>query len=194
MKIRLPASSRRMAASRDRELAGEFFVFLSRFEYALKRTPRYLKGSKSRAQPDWERFGADLPPGIDLRNRPTLPSADSGGSAIDVRRWLPGDAGCPVEKVEGSRSQRRAQMHRGLLTRVPQTVSARAVAVSVIHGDCRRAAPAAGTHGRIRVSGSGRTLHLHAAQSCRSAPPSRWCLTHRWSVSDSRREPRRLRF
>lgn len=59
MKIRLPASSRRMAASRDRELAGEFFVFLSRFEYALKRTPRYLKGSKSRARPDWERFGAD---------------------------------------------------------------------------------------------------------------------------------------
>lgn len=58
MKIRVPASIRRMAAGRDRELAGEFFVFLSRFEYALKRTPRYLKGSKSRAQPDWERFGA----------------------------------------------------------------------------------------------------------------------------------------
>ena len=59
MKIRLPASIRLIAASRDRELAWEFFVFLSRFEYALKRTPRYLKGSKSRAQQDWERFGAD---------------------------------------------------------------------------------------------------------------------------------------
>jgi len=58
VKTRLPASRWRRAASRDRELAGEFFVFLSRFEYALKRTPRYLKGSKSRAQPDWERFGA----------------------------------------------------------------------------------------------------------------------------------------
>ena len=59
MEIRVPRSIRRIADSEDRKLAWQFFVFFSRFEYALKRTPRYLRGTTSGAQPNWDRFGAD---------------------------------------------------------------------------------------------------------------------------------------
>jgi hypothetical protein len=57
--ITVPESIRRIADSDDRRLAWEFFVFFSRFEYALKRTPRYLAGGSSGAQPNWDRFGSD---------------------------------------------------------------------------------------------------------------------------------------
>lgn len=57
--IPVPASIRRIADSGDRQLAWEFFVFFSRFEYALKRSGRYLAGGASRAQPNWDRFGVD---------------------------------------------------------------------------------------------------------------------------------------
>lgn len=55
----VPGSIRRIATDQDRELAWEFFVFFSRFEYALKRTPCYLTGNESHAQPNWDRFGSD---------------------------------------------------------------------------------------------------------------------------------------
>ncbi len=38
MKIPIPDSIRQITDSEDRQLAWEFFVFFSRFEYALKRT------------------------------------------------------------------------------------------------------------------------------------------------------------
>lgn len=57
--IAIPEAIRRIADSQDRKLAWEFFVFFSRFEYALKRSSTYLKGGPSRAQPDWNLFAVD---------------------------------------------------------------------------------------------------------------------------------------
>jgi hypothetical protein len=54
----MPESIRRIANSGDRQLAWQFFVFFSRFEYALKRCPKYLKPKRS-AEPDWDRFSSD---------------------------------------------------------------------------------------------------------------------------------------
>ena len=34
-------------------------MFFSRFEYSLKRTFQYLHGDASKAEPNWDRFGAD---------------------------------------------------------------------------------------------------------------------------------------
>jgi len=59
LEIRIPEAIRRIADSEDRKLAWEFFVFFSRFEYALKCTHPYLKGGPSNAQPDWDRFASD---------------------------------------------------------------------------------------------------------------------------------------
>lgn len=52
----VPEAIRRLADSTDRQLAWQFFVFFSRFEYALKRTGRYLKLGKTNAEADWEKF------------------------------------------------------------------------------------------------------------------------------------------
>ena len=57
--IAMPEAIRRIADSEDRKLAWEFFVFFSRFEYALKRTPSYLKGGPKKAVPNWDQFGRD---------------------------------------------------------------------------------------------------------------------------------------
>lgn len=56
--IPVPLAIQRIANSVDRRLAWHFFVFFSRMEYALKRTPRYLKNSPN-AEPNWDRFGSD---------------------------------------------------------------------------------------------------------------------------------------
>jgi hypothetical protein len=56
----LPEVIRRIANSADRHLAWEFFVFFSRFEYALKRVQRYMKPGEGDAQPNWERFASDV--------------------------------------------------------------------------------------------------------------------------------------
>ena len=58
-RIPVPDSIRRIAGSEDRKLAWEFFVFFSRFEYALKRSALYLSGGPSRARHNWDQFGAD---------------------------------------------------------------------------------------------------------------------------------------
>ena len=42
-----------------------FFLMFSRFEYALKRSG-YLKGSKEYVEADWEKFGNDIEPRIDI--------------------------------------------------------------------------------------------------------------------------------
>src|SRR6267142_326743 len=52
----MPEAIRRIANSSDRQLAWQFFVFFSRFEYALKRCPRYLTRN---AGPHWDRFSSD---------------------------------------------------------------------------------------------------------------------------------------
>jgi len=43
----------------DRELVLDFFLTLSRIEFALKVT-KYAKGNTSRAKPDWDKFGRDI--------------------------------------------------------------------------------------------------------------------------------------
>jgi hypothetical protein len=56
--IPVPFAIQRIADSADRRLAWYFFVFFSRMEYALKRTPRYLRNTEN-AEPDWDQFGED---------------------------------------------------------------------------------------------------------------------------------------
>lgn len=54
----IPELIRQIADSTDRKLAWQFFVFFSRFEYALKRGP-YLKQGIEEAQPNWDKFASD---------------------------------------------------------------------------------------------------------------------------------------
>lgn len=54
----VPVSIRKIVNSTDRELAWQFFVFFSRFEYALKKDPRYLMSGKGDAKPNWDRFAS----------------------------------------------------------------------------------------------------------------------------------------
>jgi hypothetical protein len=56
--LNIPESIRQIADSTDRKLAWQFFVFFSRFEYALKRGP-YLKQGTGDAQPNWDKFASD---------------------------------------------------------------------------------------------------------------------------------------
>jgi len=71
--IPMPEAIRRIADSEDRGLAWRFFVFFSRFEYALKSTPAYLgHGRYKDAQPGWkafatvndEKFWVGVPPDV----------------------------------------------------------------------------------------------------------------------------------
>jgi hypothetical protein len=57
--VSMPAAIRRIADKGDRQLAWHFFVFFSRFEYALKRHPKYLNAKKTVAEADWESFATD---------------------------------------------------------------------------------------------------------------------------------------
>lgn len=52
----VPESIQKIADSEDRHLAWQFFVFFSRFEYALKRTRGYVT---QKAEPNWDRFASD---------------------------------------------------------------------------------------------------------------------------------------
>ena len=54
--IHIPEAIRNIANSADRRLAIEFFIFFSRFEYALKRAG-YAKGNAKGVDPDWDEFG-----------------------------------------------------------------------------------------------------------------------------------------
>ncbi len=44
----------------NRDIAWEFFIFFSRFEYALKRVDDYLMPIDGDAKPNWDRFGTQL--------------------------------------------------------------------------------------------------------------------------------------
>lgn len=56
MRIPVPEAIQEIASSEDRILAWHFFVFFSRFEYALKRCDGYLTVN---AQPNWDKFASD---------------------------------------------------------------------------------------------------------------------------------------
>ena len=56
IRIPVPQAIQLIAGSEDRILAWYFFVFFSRFEYALKRCDRYLAGG---AGPNWDKFASD---------------------------------------------------------------------------------------------------------------------------------------
>ena len=68
----MPEVIRRIALSSDRQLAWQFFVFFSRFEYALKRCPQYLKEN---AGAHWDRFAEDQNPAFDPGGSPELTAA-----------------------------------------------------------------------------------------------------------------------
>jgi len=68
----MPDAIRRIADSGDRKLAWQFFVFFSRFEYALKRCPNYLKHS---AEPDWDRFSSNQNAEFQKLSSPALAAA-----------------------------------------------------------------------------------------------------------------------
>ncbi|MGB2963665.1 MAG: hypothetical protein WBB69_06730 [Anaerolineales bacterium] len=55
----IPDVIRQIANSDYRRFAWEFFVFFSRFEYALKRVETYLDTEVSYARADWDRFASD---------------------------------------------------------------------------------------------------------------------------------------
>jgi len=55
----VPVAIHRIANAPNRKRAWEFFVFFSRFEYALKRDSRYLKPGNGDAQADWDRFARE---------------------------------------------------------------------------------------------------------------------------------------
>jgi hypothetical protein len=57
--LHIPDAIRRIADSGDRKLAWQFFIFFSRFEYALKKDSRYLKSGTGDAQPNWDSFASN---------------------------------------------------------------------------------------------------------------------------------------
>ena len=71
----IPDSIQRIANAPDRRIAWEFFVFFSRFEYALKRHQRYLMPGVGDAQPNWDRFASDYAAEFRPRSSPALQTA-----------------------------------------------------------------------------------------------------------------------
>jgi hypothetical protein len=69
----MPDAIRRIADSSDRQLAWQFFVFFSRFEYALKRS-KYLKPGED-ANPNWDRFSSDHNAAFQKQVSPALAAA-----------------------------------------------------------------------------------------------------------------------
>jgi hypothetical protein len=55
----VPEAIRQIADSTDRKLAWQFFVFFSRFEYALKKDPRYLMSGAGDAKANWDLFASN---------------------------------------------------------------------------------------------------------------------------------------
>jgi hypothetical protein len=78
----MPDAIRRIADSGDRQLAWQFFIFFSRFEYALKRSSKYLKPGAV-ANPNWERFSSDHDAAFQKLLSPEL------GAAIEYFRESP---------------------------------------------------------------------------------------------------------
>jgi hypothetical protein len=54
----LPEIIAQIARDPERDVAWEFFVFFSRFEYARKRVDEFLMPSDGDAKPNWDRFAS----------------------------------------------------------------------------------------------------------------------------------------
>jgi hypothetical protein len=63
-----------LGAGTNADLVRDFFVFFSRFEYALKRAG-YFKGNEKRADADWDRFAISLRDMFDPEKSSELNSA-----------------------------------------------------------------------------------------------------------------------
>jgi hypothetical protein len=84
----MPDAIRRIADRGDRQLAWQFFVFFSRFEYALKRHPKYLKANKTVAEADWIRFANDHAVQFDPNGTPDLRAAVEYFKASPPRKQI----------------------------------------------------------------------------------------------------------
>lgn len=73
--IPVPDSIRRIGNSSDRALAWYFFIFFARFEYALKRDPRYLMAGIGDACPNWDKFGSEHNSSFQPYSKPDLAAA-----------------------------------------------------------------------------------------------------------------------
>jgi hypothetical protein len=71
----VPEPIRRIAESTDRMVTWQFFVFFSRFEYALKRDPRYLMAGAGDAKPNWDLFASNNNVTFDPAASPRLTKA-----------------------------------------------------------------------------------------------------------------------
>lgn len=75
MQFTIPDSVRHIADSADHKFIWHFFVFFSRFEYALKRDERYLKCGTGKAEPDWDCFASDQSASFEQLADPDLAKA-----------------------------------------------------------------------------------------------------------------------
>ncbi len=73
--VPVPDAIQRIANASDRKLAWEFFVFFSRFEYALKRHQAYLMPGTGDAQPNWDRFASKNAANFSRDTSPALQKA-----------------------------------------------------------------------------------------------------------------------
>ncbi len=90
--IPIPESIRRIANSSDRALAWHFFIIFARFEYALKRDPRYLKAGVGDAEPNWDKFGSEHNSSFQPKSRPDLAAAVEYFLAEPPRKQLRRDS------------------------------------------------------------------------------------------------------
>ncbi len=90
--IPVPESIRQIANSSDRALAWHFFIFFARFEYALKRDPRYLKAGIGDAEPDWDTFDSEHNSAFRPHSTPDLDAAVQYFLAEPPRKQLRKDS------------------------------------------------------------------------------------------------------
>jgi hypothetical protein len=86
-----PESILRIANATDRRLAWEFFVFFSRFEYALKRNQRFLRPGTGDAEANWDRFASDFNAAFLALDQPPLHAAVDFYQASAPRKQLRSD-------------------------------------------------------------------------------------------------------
>lgn len=90
--IPVPESILRIGNSSDRALAWYFFIFFARFEYALKRDPRYLMAGIGDACPNWDKFGSEHNSSFQPSTKPDLADAVEYFLAEPPRKQLRKDS------------------------------------------------------------------------------------------------------
>jgi hypothetical protein len=83
----LPEVVAKIANDPQRSVAWEFFVFFSRFEYALKRVDDFLMPRDGEAKPNWDRFASQANSQFPL-NDPQVAAAVAFYSAEAPRRQV----------------------------------------------------------------------------------------------------------